>query len=318
VTRVDALVVTWDSAADIEECLRAVLAQRGVTPDVVVVDSGSTDGTPDLIASSFPDVNLMRLPDNVGYTVASNLGAAAGSADYLLLLNPDCHMTPDCVRALLDHLLASPECGAAAAALQYPDGRPQCFARREVTLGSAWWCLTQQHRWYGPEMSEGVDGVVTVDSPAAACVLIRRAAIDRPMFDERLPLVYSDTDLYRRLRGAGLRADVVGAATAVHGYGRSLRLVPARRMRAESVRSLLGYAEIWWSRPRRLLLWWLLLADCLGALGFAAAGKGRAQALDAVVGTAGGLGLPGGARPWLSRPRRESRRGAVAATPGSR
>src|SRR5207302_602546 len=154
---------------------------------------------------------------NLGYAAANNLAFGKTSGDHVLLLNPDCVMSPDCVPTLLAHLDATPDCGAAAATLRYPDGRPQAFARRGVTVQSAWWCLTetgarldvrmlhgrhQQRRWYADLLPS--DRVVRVDAAAAACVLLRRQDVGPTLFDERFPLLYNDTDLYRRLRDRGL------------------------------------------------------------------------------------------------------------------
>ncbi|HET6818028.1 MAG TPA: glycosyltransferase family 2 protein [Mycobacteriales bacterium] len=312
--RVSILVVTWNNAEEICACLDAALAQTDVQVEVVVVDNASSDDTRAGLMRYADRVRVIESPGNIGYAVANNVALKHATGEHVLLLNPDCVMTDDCVRRLVDHLVATPACGVAAASLRYPDGTPQAFARRETTLSSAWWCLTEtgsridvkllhgrhrDRRWYAGLLPS--PEVVTVESAAAACVLLRRSDIGETLFDERFPLLYNDSDLYRRLRERGLRADVVPDASASHAYGSGLRRVPPERMRAESVRSLIRYAGRWWSPAARAGLLLALLVDCLACATMVVTRRRPEPALVALRGTWGGLGLPGGARPWLSR-----------------
>ena len=316
-TSVSILVVTWNSAAEIEECLDAALTQCSTETEteLVVVDNASADGTPELLAGYRDRAKVMTLDRNLGYAAANNLAAACAHGEHLLLLNPDCTMDPGCLEALRDHLDREPRCAVAAADLRYPDGRPQSFARREVTLTSAWWCLTEtgarldvkllkgrhrSRRWYDDRRPDLSLGPTTVDAAAAACVLVRGSALVGLLFDERFPLLYNDSDLYRRLRQRGFHADIVPTATATHHYGTGLQQVPEARMRAESVRSLLRYADRWWPRPQRLALRGLLLLDCVCCAALVLLRRRPDAAATALRGTWGGLSLPGGAQPWLT------------------
>ena len=310
---VSVLVVTWNNDDEIADCLDAALAQEGVDVEVLVVDNASTDGTVAILDAYADRIQVHRSPSNVGYAAANNLAFARASGDHVLLLNPDCVMAPDCVRTLMGHLADKSDCGAAAATLRYPDGRPQAFARRDVTVRSAWWCLTEtgsrldvrllhgrhrERRWYSDLLPS--DHVVRVDAAAAACVLLRRRDIGAPLFDEQFPLLYNDTDLYRRLRRHGLGVDITPEAHAVHHYGTGLARVPAERMRAESVTALLRYATKWWSPWRRTALVTALLLDCVACVAMVVLRRRPEPARVALRGTLGGLRLPGGAAPWLS------------------
>lgn len=309
------IVVTWNNETEIRACLDAALTQREVDADVIVVDNASTDSTRHILDDYRDRVRIVAMDHNSGYAAANSLAARQSTGELLLLLNPDCTMDPDCAATLADHLAATPACGVAAAMLRYPDGRPQAFARREITLRSAWWCLTEMgsrwdvkrlrgrhrlHRWYADGFAGSASDAVTVDTAAAACVMLRRRDVEGELFDDRFPLLYNDSDLYRRLRLRGLSAQVVPAAGAVHHYGTGLARVPAARMRAEAVRSLLRYADRWWSPAGRVGLRLALLLDCFGCAVLIALRRRPQPARVALRGTWGGLGLPGGARPWLA------------------
>jgi acetyltransferase-like isoleucine patch superfamily enzyme len=114
------------------------------------------------------------------------------------------------------------------------------------------------------------------------------AIVRQQVLSPELPLFFNDGDLYDRLRAKGFLVQVVPGATAAHGYSTSLHRLPDARKRAEFVFGLRVWAKHWWPLRRRVVLWFLLLADAV-----LSRGPWRR-------GTLGGLGLPGGAQPWLS------------------
>jgi GT2 family glycosyltransferase len=252
---------------------------------------------------------------NTGFAAAVNAAFAATRGEHVLVLNPDCVMDSGCAAALRDRLLADPGIGLVAALLRDPDGTPQLFARRDLRLPGALLGFTSVGRridarrggralarrryadlWSGGPPLEPV----TVFCPAAACVMAARADLRPAPFDERFPLFFNDGDLCRRLARDGRRAEIVPAATAVHGYGTSVARAQSAdpaRMRAEWVASMRRYAARWWPRPARAALAAALLADALVA---AALCLVRREDPREVRGTLGGLGLPGGPPPLLT------------------
>jgi N-acetylglucosaminyl-diphospho-decaprenol L-rhamnosyltransferase len=307
---VSALVVTWNSATDIVQCVDAALAQSDVELEVVIVDNASTDGTQVLLGrySDEPRVRVLLQSENLGFAEGNNLAAAHASGRHLLLLNPDCTPDPDCAAVLLRHLESSPRCGAAAAVLRFPDGRHQSFLRRELTFAGSCWAFLEVGRrldirfWRGRHQAWRIyadladlapETAYSVDCPAAACVMLPAALVKDQLFHPRLPLFFNDAELYRRLRAQGYDVVVVPRATAVHAYGTSVAGVPTSRRRAEMVASLREYLRPVWSGPARAALWLLLVLDALVCLV-------PARTRPLARGTLGGLGLPGGVRPWLA------------------
>ena len=149
---------------------------------------------------------------------------------------------------------------------------------------------------------------VAVFCPAAACVMATRRDLEPAPLDEQFPLFFNDGDLCARLARAGLRVEIVPAATAAHGYGTSIaraQQADPARMRAEWVASLRRYARRWWPAPAYAVLTVALLADAV--VGAALCLVRRADPRE-VRGTLGGLGLPGGPPPLLTP---VARRGAA-------
>ena len=313
---VSVLVVTYGNADEIGACLDGALRQRSDAHDleIIVVDNASTDGCADVVRGYGDDVRLLAQDRNLGFAEGMNVGFAASSGDFVLLLNPDCVMDDGCVERLWKHLATNAGVGFAAALLRYPDGRPQLFARRELTMSTVLWCFTEigrrwdkrrsnpalAHRRYETEMAGGVHEPLVVDCPAAACVMTWRRLVEPRLMDPRLPIVFNDGEMYRRLRRKAYRAEILPDAGAIHGYGTTLRRVARPRMRAEFVASMRRYQSPVWSRTKLAILWLIFAADAATSVLLGLVGKDKRAARHNARGTLGGLGLPGGAKPWLA------------------
>ena len=89
--------VTFNGKEWIERCIRSAL-ESVVPTDVMVVDNGSGDGTPDLIKERFPDVILHENRENLGFAAANNIGfrhAIAHGYRFVYLLNQDAWVFPE-------------------------------------------------------------------------------------------------------------------------------------------------------------------------------------------------------------------------------
>ena len=116
-TSVTALVVTWDSARDIERCLRSLDAVEHDAFDVVVLDNASVDDTvarvDALDGGRFRHpLRVVRLQRNHGFSGAVNIGVRGSVADVVLLVNPDATIEPDALGRMLRVLSEHPDCGS--------------------------------------------------------------------------------------------------------------------------------------------------------------------------------------------------------------
>ena len=96
------VVVTYNHEAYIASCLTSVL--EGSPGEIFVVDGGSSDDTREIVRTQFPDVTLIEADHNPGYGECNNIGVAQASGEYVLVLNPDTHIEPGSIEALLQPL----------------------------------------------------------------------------------------------------------------------------------------------------------------------------------------------------------------------
>lgn len=101
--RVSIVVVNWNRADDVIACVRHLETLRGENPsfEVIVVDNGSTDGSPERLAE-LPGVRLIRSAENLGPARGRNLGIEAAAGDYLFFVDSDALIG----RRTLAHLVA--------------------------------------------------------------------------------------------------------------------------------------------------------------------------------------------------------------------
>lgn len=130
-SRVAAVVVTYNRKALLVECLRALLSQKAPVETIHVVDNASTDGTRELLTaeSLLERVEYHRLETNGGSSGGFAHGvevARAGDAEWLWLMDDDAEPRPDCLERLLASApAADPGTAVLAPTVAWPNGEPQ-------------------------------------------------------------------------------------------------------------------------------------------------------------------------------------------------
>lgn len=197
---------------------------------VTVVDSGSTDETPDLVAEEFPRVNLIR-ERNIGFAAANNLALRESSAPYLLLLNPDTEVHQGSLDSSLDRLWDDPSIGMVGCRLVTENGELDHACKRSfpTPLGAIAHFIgvgrragaarhLSQYRATGLGEFEAGD----VDAVNGAFMMVRREAVaEVGLLDEGYWLYAEDLDWCRRFGLAGWRVFYEPAGTVLHLKGGS-------------------------------------------------------------------------------------------------
>lgn len=214
---ISAVVPNRDGGDLLDRCLDALAAARRVT-EILVVDDGSTDGSPER-AEKRDGVRVLSSFDR-GFAAAANAGVAASAHGLVLLLNSDAFVRPETAERLAESLAERPRLGLCAAGLLHEDGSRAKTHDRCLTLMRALRETVSLH--YAPVERRG--GVQAVSYVPLACALVRRAAWnDAGGLDERFRFYYEDHDLAWRLARSGWELAVRWDAEAVHVEGGSSR-----------------------------------------------------------------------------------------------
>ena len=120
---VAAIIVTHNRAEWLRRSVRSVLRQRPSVPTLIVVDNGSTDHTSQVLREECPQATVVRLAQNTGCAVGSNVGAAAAVHDLLFFLDDDSELADDAVACAAQALLANDRIGAVTGTI-IENGKP--------------------------------------------------------------------------------------------------------------------------------------------------------------------------------------------------
>src|SRR3954451_22100965 len=225
-TQVDVVVVSYRSADTLRGCVEPLAAMAGVR--VTVVDNASPDDSVARVADL--PIDIVKADRNGGFSFGCNLGAARGSAPYVLFLNPDARIDAAALEALVSTLREDHTVALAAPRILNEAGSLSFSLRRLPRLRSTYAQALFLHRLF--PLAEWTDELVrdpaAYESPSApdwvsgACMLVRRSAFEAiGGWDERFFLYCEDTDLCVRLQAAGHAVRFVPAATVWHVGGAS-------------------------------------------------------------------------------------------------
>lgn len=255
---VDVVVVTWNSAAVVAECLSSIAAaSSGLTVGVVVVDNGSVDGTLEVVAGADPPPRIIVNRDNRGLPAANNQALAASNSPFVMICNPDVRFGPGSMAALLDVMNRRPQAGWVVPRLLYEDGTTQTSVGelptlREAVLGrQAARYLGRRGRATFWQDDRQPAEETRIGRGHEAAYLVRRAALDEvgPQ-DERYVLDWEGFDWADRFTRAGWEIWFTPAAEVVHLGGTSIRQVPFRWV-ASQHRGMYRYFADRMARPWR-------------------------------------------------------------------
>lgn len=131
------VIVSYNSRDFLDDCLRAVEAERAATPlEIVVVDNASTDLDVPALTKAHPGVHVIVNQSNLGFSAACNIGLRARPADFYLLLNPDCMVAEGAIAACLQFLAREKRAGIVGCRVENPDGSLQLACRRSIPTTS--------------------------------------------------------------------------------------------------------------------------------------------------------------------------------------
>jgi GT2 family glycosyltransferase len=238
---VSAVVINWNGLDDSKACLRSLLDNSYDALSVIVIDNGSNRDEAALLKAEFPASDAVRLPDNLGYAAACNVGlerAFAAGARYACILNNDTTVSDGFFEALT---LASARTGdraIVAPMILDPSGRVWSAG------GTLHWPNLAGEHIGLHDVPAHYEGEKTVDWASGCALLISEFAFRRsgPM-DERFFLYLEDIDWCLQAQDRGLSIVYAGGARLTHGINRSVRAIDRRLPRYYAYRNfyLLGF-----------------------------------------------------------------------------
>ncbi|HEY5625579.1 MAG TPA: glycosyltransferase family 2 protein [Dehalococcoidia bacterium] len=239
--RVGIVVVNWRGLPQTRHCVRSLQAAAAAYPSarIYVVDNGSGDGSEAVIASEFPEVAVVAVAENRGYSAGCNAGiqrAIAEGADYLWILNNDTEADAAAAGTLVQAAEELRTDGSEAILA------PKILDGRSGTIWSAGGFLRQpwfkgDHVGLG-EPAEAHDEPAEAEWASSCSLFFHRDVIERvgPLPEEYF-MYLDDIDWCLRARKAGVLVRYEPGAVIAHGVSEAMRSLDNRHVRYYSYRN---------------------------------------------------------------------------------
>jgi GT2 family glycosyltransferase len=208
-----AVVLTYNGRHLLEVLLPSLAAQSYRDFSIVVVDNGSSDDTLAWLGASWPEVDVVALPANIGVTAALNAGLRAVSSDFVCLLNNDMDLHPECLGELVGALREHTTAGSAS---------PKLLSHHDRRLidgagDTFYWAGVGWRRGHGERDVGQYERAEPIFGACAGAAVYRRAALELvgPL-DEDFFAFCEDVDWSFRAQLAGFSCRYVPSAVAYH------------------------------------------------------------------------------------------------------
>ncbi len=210
----------------LKACLDSILMQVYKPVDIVVIDNSSTDGSPEWIRTNYTGILLKCFKENRGFSAALNEGIRATDSPFILSVNPDVILHPDCLAQMVKVMLEESKVGIVSPKLLRFDDN-QLLDSTGLFINR---CRSPYDRGQG-EIDRGqYDQDKQVFGACGALALYRREMLEdlvsnTEYFDEDFFAYYEDADLAWRAQLCGWQAvfEPQAVGTHVRGWGDSMR-----------------------------------------------------------------------------------------------
>jgi len=255
------VIVSWNTADLLRQCLRSILSgTHEQSIEIIVVDNGSSDGTPEAVQKEFPSVTLIQNHANLGFAKANNIAIRRSTGRYVCLINPDVVVGEGCLDRMLAYMDQQPSIGILGPKILNPDSTIQFSCRRFPSLWNALCramaldALFPSKSLFGDPLmrSWAHDSLRQVDMLSGCFWMIRREALDAVgSLDEDFFMYGEDLDYCQRCWQQGWEIVYFPQVAAVHYGGASSCHFPVR-FQVESLQSTLRYWKKYRSRPAQM------------------------------------------------------------------
>lgn len=232
---VSIIIVNYNTRELTLQCLKSIYEQTaGLEFEIIVVDNSSSDNSCTAIKSNFPKVLLIESDENLGFGKANNLGAKSAKGKYIFLLNSDCLLLENTIKAFYDFMEdnnSDESIGAVGAMLFEKDLNQNSSYRKFSTKSGEIYnsVITILNKILGfsikfpktsnYKLSFNID---EVDSITGADLFILKKIFNKLNgFDEQFFMYFEETDLQKRMELIGLKRIILSEKRIIHYEGAS-------------------------------------------------------------------------------------------------
>lgn len=212
---ISVIIPNWNGIDFLPACLASLEKQTFTNNEIIIIDNGSKDNSVDFVKREYPLIEVIELPQNIGFAAACNLGIKKAKGRYIATLNNDTEVVTQWLEFLLKTAVKDEKIGMVASKillnpetreidsvgmLFYPDGIGRQRGRGEIDKGQ-------------------FDKEEEILFPSACAALYKMEMFeDTGLFDEDFFAYCEDTDIGLRGRLSGWKAVLAPGAVVYHKY----------------------------------------------------------------------------------------------------
>jgi len=217
--KVSIIIINWNGKKYLKDCLSFVFRQGYENFDVILVDNGSTDKSPEFVKDNFPEVKVIALDKNYGFAKGNNIGIEEAlrnkDVKYIVLLNNDTKVDKNWLQELVKVAESDEKIGSCQSKILVLDNPRVIDA---VGIGIKRNGLAYQIGWQEEDNGQ-YENISEVFGACACAALYRTEMLTQiGLFDEDFFAYYEDVDLVLRARLAGWRCMYVRKAVVYHKH----------------------------------------------------------------------------------------------------
>lgn len=214
---ISAVVLNWNGHDVLDHCLRSLYDQTYRPLEIIVVDNASTDGSVDFLREKFQGVHLIMNEQNLGFGAGNNIGIRASRGRYIMILNNDTRLDPNCVEELKRSIEKDERFGACASKI-FLDSKPDIIDGVGIVV-----CPDGLSFGRGRlEKRERYDEEEEIFFASDCACLYRREMLDDiGLYDEDFFAYADETDMGWRAHLAGWRCIYSPKAIVYHHHSTS-------------------------------------------------------------------------------------------------
>ncbi|BAY77151.1 putative glycosyltransferase [Nostoc linckia NIES-25] len=245
---VSIILVNYNGAEILPDCLNSIQKFIDIPSyEIIVVDNASSDGSVELIAEKFPQVQLIKQTQNCGFGAGNNAGAKVARGEFLFLLNTDTIINYNILPHLIDLMQADSQIGIIGPKLLNPDGSFQISVSPALGIKGEYEARQMHLNYLNNSERNSIEQkfqqIQEVDIVVGAAFFIRSSLFHKLNgFDENFFMYFEESDLCQRAQYKGYKIIYTPHVSLIHLKGYSIQK-SANAMAIEYRRSQLYFYE---------------------------------------------------------------------------
>ena len=264
---ISVILVSYNTKEKTRDCLKSVYKYtKDVDFEVFVVDNNSHDGSPEMIEKEFPQVQLIRNPDNKGFGAANNIAIRKSNAKYIFCLNTDTLLLDNSIKSFYDFMEKEENqnigaCGCQLLdrdmGLQHIGGNfPTILQLFLIDTGIRHLFAKQFKRRFYEIKGQNSTTPFDIDYITGADLFIRKSVLDKVgLYDEDFFMYFEEVHLQYRMKQAGYKSVIIPTVKIIHDCGYQPKNTPLSKMRLYRESELLYWEKIRGKWARHTMKW---------------------------------------------------------------